>query len=76
MEDISQKIIKIVIGEVAGAFLFIIMLLVVGALPNDEISSTISKTIIGLWAVYGIGTPIVILAELEDAIAGVFRRIR
>jgi hypothetical protein len=76
MEDISHKIIKIVIGEVAGAFLFIIMLLVVGALPNDEISSQISKTIIGLWAVYGIGTPIVILAELEDAIAGVFRRIR
>ena len=51
MEDIPQKIIKIVIGEVAGAFIFIIALLVVGSLPNDEISSTITKTLIGLWAV-------------------------
>ena len=76
MEDILQKIIKIVIGEAAGAFLLIIMLLIVGALPNDQISSQITKTIIGLWAIYGIGTPIVILAELEDAITEIFRRIK
>lgn len=76
MSDLGHKILKIVIGELIGAFVFIICLLVLGTLPNDEISSQLTKIVIILWAIYGIGTPIAIFAEIEDKIFKIFQGIK
>ena len=76
MDDFGEKILKIVLGEVLGAIFFIVLLVVASILPHDEISSQIMKIIISLWAIYGIGTPIVILTELEDEIFGVLGRLK
>lgn len=76
MSDVLDKILKVVVGEIVGALLFIVMLIVVGALPVDEVSSQITKTILVFWGIYGIGTPIVIFAEVEGEIFRIFRGVK
>ena len=72
MTNIGEKILKIVFGEIAGAFIFIVALMTLGTLPNDQISLQLTSTIFVLWGIYGIGTPIVIFAELEKEILKIF----
>ena len=76
MSDVLEKILKIVVGEIVGALLFIVILIVVGSLPIDEISSQITKTILICWGIYGIGTPIVIFTEIESEIFRIFKGVR
>ena len=66
MSDLPEKLLKIFIGEIIEAAIFIIFLLVAGALPNDEISKQINTLIISCWVLLGIGTPMVIFLEIEE----------
>jgi len=75
MEDVGTKILNIVISEIVEALFFIFCLIVVSMLPVDSIRQQISTLIIILWAVAGIGTPIVILLELEDQISPILKTL-
>lgn len=75
MSELLEKILKIFIGECLGAIIFIMCLLVANTLPNDEISKQVTTLIVFCWAIYGIGTPIVVFAELEKGINNIFRRL-
>jgi len=68
MNDFGEKILKIVLGEIIGAFVFIVGLMVIGALPNDEISSQLTNLVLICWGLYGVGTPLVVFLELEKEI--------
>jgi|TARA_Y100000310_G_scaffold344439_1_gene457215 hypothetical protein len=74
MSDLAHKFLKFILAEVVGAIIFSIGLVVLANLPNDEISSQLTKGIITIWIIYGIGTPIAIFTEIEDQILRVFRR--
>ncbi|VVB77526.1 Uncharacterised protein [uncultured archaeon] len=76
MTDLFEKLIKIFIGEFVEAIIFIILLLVAGALPNDNISKQLITMIIVIWAILGIGTPFVIFLEMEKEIINILKVIK
>lgn len=76
MSDLSQKLLEIFIGEIVEAVIFIMLLIIAGALPNDKISKQIITIIISCWVIFGIGTPIVIFLELEKKVLNIFKRLK
>ena len=76
MSNMLDKILKSIISEIVEAIFFIICLYIAYLLPEDNIRKSIINTIIGLWAIAGIGTPLVIFAELEKEVAKFIQHIR
>jgi hypothetical protein len=69
---VAEKIVKFTLAEFFEAFLFIVALLIVGMLPEDNIRNTIQTMLIFSWAILGIGTPFIIFFELEKEIVKLF----
>ena len=76
MSNLTQKLLEIFIGEFVEAVIFIMLLIVAGTLPNDEISKQIITIIISCWVIFGIGTPIVIFLELEKEVLNIFKGLK
>jgi hypothetical protein len=70
-----EKFIKIVISEIVEGIIFVMLIYTASILPDDAIRQQIVNTILLLWVIAGVGTPIAILLELEDQIADVFKHL-
>jgi hypothetical protein len=76
MNNLVDKIIKSAISEIIESILFGICLFVAFMLPEDSIRQSIINLIIILWVVVGIGSPVVIFAELERKVSYLFKGFR
>jgi len=69
MSDLLEKFIKIIISEIVeGAFFIGCILIINSILPSDGIRENMINLILFMWAIAGIGTPIVIFFELEKEV--------
>ena len=76
MSDLFEKLIKIFVGEFVEAVIFMMLLVVANALPNDEISKQITSLIITCWVLFGISTPLVIFFEIEKVVFSIIKGLK
>ena len=75
--DVGQKILAVVIAEVSGALLFIFLIMFVANLKESMPSYPLDvSTIVLIWTLYGIGTPIAIFTPVLEMLKELIENIR
>ena len=69
MLDIGEKILSFIVSEVVEGLIFGFCLYIALTFPNDNVRLSIVNSIIILWTVTGIGTPVAIFTELGEILS-------
>jgi hypothetical protein len=72
MPDILKKIITLIVSEVVEGIFFGVCLYVTLLFPDDTVRTSVITSILLLWAIAGIGTPIIIFTDLKEMLSDIF----
>ena len=72
----GEKLFATIISEFVEAMFFVCILLILGAMPEYPGKESIIGVVVSIWAIMGIGTPLVIFLDMAEAIADAFKGVR